>query len=783
MLSTEKLLILLHAEELVKKIGAQNTSHPLGTECFSKIVRTDKDDFIMSEIDGFCGFRLKRRGIRLDNSDAHSKNPGARHPQTLRLEGGEYRVVQTKAGGRSAEEATPGKDGHTTASSWSFIDHKKNPASHFGWGRRVLSGMRIAANTQAFEGENVIVKMLLQYDGGTYGRPYDGKDIKAVMEYLKSKRHKLKTSVSELVTMPRQHNEALIYVKWLTDGTSQLTICDESLNSKVTTLFRKIIMDRCLKQREGDTEVNIPVSFLIEGKAPAYFNVENLTSLLAEIKEEMKGQGVDVSDKREILGRIVENTYNETFKTQCYPHYDVLASMLVKKDDFYFELIAEKERSGTDKFKLLHYLLHSNNISALKAYMENIFSKIEEGLAIVQFITEFPFDKISHPGQYNPEQYFDVKHEREKKICKEKTSIITTYLNKWLKDGRVSKEKNIETLKRLVLATVSQDDSALQYVDHEKLSSEYYRAVVLAAVSKNGLALKYASAELKKDREVVLAAVEQNGMALEYVGHEELSLKGYREVVLAAVKKDGHALQCVNHEKLRPEGYPDVVLAAVKKDGHALQCVDHGKLSGAGCHAVVLAAVEQNGLALRHASPSLQGDYGVVLAAVEQNGMALQYASAELKKDRKVVLAAVKEYGMALEYVDHEELSGAGCHAVVLAAVRTNGLALRHASAELKKDGGVVLAAVKQNGMALQYASPSLQGDYGVVLAAVKEYGMALRHASAELKKDGGVVLAAVEQNGMGFNILCLCRIKKRWWGGLSCGGKLQYGSWRLDMP
>ena len=98
MLSTGKLLILLHEEELVKKIGAQNTSHPLDTECFSKIVRTDKDDFFMNVLDGFCGLKLKNRARRLDRRGAYSKNPGARHPQTLRLEGGAYKVVQTKAG-------------------------------------------------------------------------------------------------------------------------------------------------------------------------------------------------------------------------------------------------------------------------------------------------------------------------------------------------------------------------------------------------------------------------------------------------------------------------------------------------------------------------------------------------------------------------------------------------------------------------------------------------------------------------------------------------------------
>jgi hypothetical protein len=59
-------------------------------------------------------------------------------------------------------------------------------------------------------------------------------------------------------------------------------------------------------------------------------------------------------------------------------------------------------------------------------------------------------------------------------------------------------------------------------------------------VQQNGLALEYASDDLKNDREVVLAAVQQNGLALEYASDD---LKNDREVVLAAVQQDGFALE------------------------------------------------------------------------------------------------------------------------------------------------------------------------------------------------------------------------------------------------
>ena len=48
----------------------------------------------------------------------------------------------------------------------------------------------------------------------------------------------------------------------------------------------------------------------------------------------------------------------------------------------------------------------------------------------------------------------------------------------------------------------------------------YERVSALAAVKQNGLALEYASDELKCDREIVLAAVKQTSHALEYASEE-----------------------------------------------------------------------------------------------------------------------------------------------------------------------------------------------------------------------------------------------------------------------
>ena len=108
----------------------------------------------------------------------------------------------------------------------------------------------------------------------------------------------------------------------------------------------------------------------------------------------------------------------------------------------------------------------------------------------------------------------------------------------------------------------------------------------MATVHQNGVALEYASEELRTDREVVLAAVHQNGVALEYASQE---LRTDREVVLAAVRQNGLAFKYAYSLKLHED------------------------------REVALAAVHQNRLAFKHTSLKLRGDHEVALAAMHEN--------------------------------------------------------------------------------------------------------------------------------------------------------------------
>jgi hypothetical protein len=90
--------------------------------------------------------------------------------------------------------------------------------------------------------------------------------------------------------------------------------------------------------------------------------------------------------------------------------------------------------------------------------------------------------------------------------------------------------------KTRVMATVSED--GLWLAGAQRLKAN--RAIVMAAVKQNGMALQYASKPLQANRNVVLAAVKQNGFALRIAS---MAMRSDRAIVDAAVAQNKQALQ------------------------------------------------------------------------------------------------------------------------------------------------------------------------------------------------------------------------------------------------
>ena len=108
------------------------------------------------------------------------------------------------------------------------------------------------------------------------------------------------------------------------------------------------------------------------------------------------------------------------------------------------------------------------------------------------------------------------------------------------------------------------------------------------------------------DKAVVLAAVRRNGLDLEFASRE---LRGSAEVCLIALQQNSDAFCFIDH-----------VLAQDR--------------------AFILAAARLRGLVIQHSE--FKDDKEVVLRAVLQNGSALRFASEQLRADKETVTAAIK---------------------------------------------------------------------------------------------------------------------------------------------
>ena len=179
----------------------------------------------------------------------------------------------------------------------------------------------------------------------------------------------------------------------------------------------------------------------------------------------------------------------------------------------------------------------------------------------------------------------------------------------------------LQTDTREALITMHSTNTSWYRMVKEKPSLSLNKAVILAAVKRNasgGCALKYAANTLKEDIGFVLQVIAADhvnrrlGTALYYS-----RLRGNKEVVLAAVKRCGVALK-YSHKKLKRD--KTIVMAAVQHNGCALQYAHESLKSN---EAVVMAAVQHSGCALQYAHESLKSNEAIVMAAVQHSGCAL----------------------------------------------------------------------------------------------------------------------------------------------------------------
>ena len=288
---------------------------------------------------------------------------------------------------------------------------------------------------------------------------------------------------------------------------------------------------------------------------------------------------------------------------------------------------------------------------------------------------------------------------------------------------------------------------------------EVGKPVVLAAVARNGDALRVASKEMRGDVDVVTMAVSYHNPLgrCSPLRWASLALRSDRAIVLRAVSSCGNALEAACKDLLTDR---EIVRTALAVNPEALRFLPTPlpHLSVWNDRSFLLAAVRTNGMVLSLASPEQRRAKDLVMAAVAECPSALEHAAPELRDDPDVARMAV-QHRMGMRYVSLLSEACAANRDVAIEAVGHWGCALEWVAPELHSDLGVVTRAIRKDPRSIIFASAAMRDTREVVLLAVRQMGQLLAHASPRLKNDREVVFAAVTTTG---SALCFANVRFR---------------------
>jgi hypothetical protein len=318
-----------------------------------------------------------------------------------------------------------------------------------------------------------------------------------------------------------------------------------------------------------------------------------------------------------------------------------------------------------------------------------------------------------------------------------------------------------------VLDAIKANKGALQYASTELRSDRDFMKQVVSIDAMSGL--YYASPELKADKNFVLEASKRGSSIV----HAAPSLHADRDFVLQACGITELALKYASAE-LR-EDRQTCLDTVVLSHGAALKHVPSA-MAGPDFEQD---AIRRNGLVLQHASPALRADSETVLAAVQQNPDAIAFANLpELQKnkgflkrllrldaaflsalspeatgDRQLIFSVISKAPEALKYAAHEVRSD---REFLGHCVTKNRASLEFAAPEVQEDRVFIFNQALKSGYVLAHAAESIRGDPEFMLAVIRArksarvrgtpMASALKYASDALRNDPAFVLAVIEE-------------------------------------
>ena len=348
-------------------------------------------------------------------------------------------------------------------------------------------------------------------------------------------------------------------------------------------------------------------------------------------------------------------------------------------------------------------------------------------------------------------------------MCKRKKTEKTSINNKdelmrFLKKGNIVLKFASDDLKKdreVVLEAIKHGGAQIQYAS-EDLRAD--KTLGLLAVQKYGRALQYLSEDLRKDRQIVLEAIKNNGCALEYA-HEDL--KKDKELILEAIKNRKSALKYADEQTVLDKDF----FATVYGDNEIV----HNYLESQQIddEEQFFNQIQKDEIIYKYfLQEALDGNEEVkkyILKYLEnvdcqnwrsrsnENAMVQKRIVLETlekirsRKDSNFLLSVIETNPSLFEYLEPKEQNN---KQIALIALESNAEFLEYLGPKLKADKQIGLVAVKKNGDLLEHLGKALRGDPEVVLEAVKTGNFALAYASDALKADEAIVLEAVKHNG-----------------------------------
>jgi hypothetical protein len=279
------------------------------------------------------------------------------------------------------------------------------------------------------------------------------------------------------------------------------------------------------------------------------------------------------------------------------------------------------------------------------------------------------------------------------------------------------------------LLTVSKDGLSLRHghslIDGEDFTKD--KKVVLAAVTNNGLALEFADDSFKSDEDVVFtSSTSSNSTMHNGLKYASPELRNNKNFIITILQVNGLLLEKVSEEFQNDK---DVVLAAIKNNYFAFNYASYDLRND---RDFILPLVQRNGSRfLLFASNNLLSDRLFVLASVINNGKALLYVSDELRNDKELVFLAMNNYDI-FSQLSSEITSDRD---ITLEAVNLNGCNLEYTSNKNKRDPEIVIAAIK-NGGSLRFAHKNLRGNKDFIKEVFEIDPTILEDISVKLKSD-----------------------------------------------